>query len=104
MCVCVWTVEHRGNLSHHTLKENYYCQTFSIILLLFCRESSEKHLHPVWQVTWIKQEMRSSGEERAEALVSVSADGRITKWFLCSNGLESIGTLLFQNIKDSWQD
>ncbi|GAA6215260.1 WD repeat-containing protein 78-like isoform X2 [Lates japonicus] len=65
------------------------------------RESSEKHLHPVWQVTWIKQEMRSSGEERAEALVSVSADGRITKWFLCSNGLESIDLMMLRRVQNT---
>ncbi|XP_044050038.1 dynein axonemal intermediate chain 4-like isoform X2 [Siniperca chuatsi] len=53
-------------------------------------ECSKKHLHPVWQVSWTKQEMRLSGEERVEALVSVSADGRITKWRLCSNGLDCI--------------
>lgn len=51
-------------------------------------------MHPVWQVNWTKQEMRLSGEERVESLVSVSADGRITKWLLHSNGLDCIGTVV----------
>ncbi|CAK6954451.1 dynein axonemal intermediate chain 4-like [Scomber scombrus] len=53
-------------------------------------ECSKKHMHPVWQVNWTKQEMRLSGEDRVESLVSVSADGRITKWLLHSNGLDCI--------------
>ncbi|XP_071348649.1 dynein axonemal intermediate chain 4-like isoform X2 [Trachinotus anak] len=51
---------------------------------------TKKHLHPVWQIKWSRQEMRLSGVERVEALVSVSADGRIKKWLLCSNGLECL--------------
>ncbi|XP_040894193.1 dynein intermediate chain 4, axonemal-like [Toxotes jaculatrix] len=62
-------------------------------------ECFRKHLHPVWQVTWIKQEMRLSGEERVEALVAVSADGRITKWVLGSNGLDCIDLMLLKEIK-----
>ncbi|XP_070763038.1 dynein axonemal intermediate chain 4-like [Enoplosus armatus] len=53
-------------------------------------ECSKKHLHPVWQVSWTKQGVRLSGGGHVEALVSVSADGRITKWLLCSNGLDCI--------------
>ncbi|XP_068459311.1 dynein axonemal intermediate chain 4-like [Clinocottus analis] len=45
----------------------------------------KKHVHPVWQVNWIKQ-----GPGSAEALISVSADGRISKWFLCSDGLDCL--------------
>ncbi|KAM7415026.1 hypothetical protein PAMA_019718 [Pampus argenteus] len=62
---------------------------------------SKKHLHPVWQVNWTKQEMRLSGEERVEALVSVSADGRITKWFLYNNGLDCIDLMKLKRIKDN---
>ncbi|XP_056244301.1 dynein axonemal intermediate chain 4-like isoform X2 [Seriola aureovittata] len=53
-------------------------------------ECSIKHLHPVWQIKWTRQEMRLSGEERVEALVSVSADGRIKKWLLSANHLDCI--------------
>uniref|UniRef100_A0A6Q2X6J2 Dynein axonemal intermediate chain 4 n=1 Tax=Esox lucius TaxID=8010 RepID=A0A6Q2X6J2_ESOLU len=41
-----------------------------------------KHTSPVWQVRWINHERALSGEDKGEALISVSADGRISKWFL----------------------
>ncbi|XP_049929482.1 dynein axonemal intermediate chain 4-like [Epinephelus moara] len=55
-------------------------------------ECYKKHLHPVWQVKWITpcQETLLSGEE---ALVSLSADGRIAKWILSGNGLDCIDLL-----------
>jgi len=55
-------------------------------------------MHPVWQVKWIQQAIASSGQERTEALISVSADGRISKWFLCSDGLDCLGTVVFTRI------
>ncbi|XP_039989507.1 dynein intermediate chain 4, axonemal-like [Xiphias gladius] len=65
------------------------------------RECSKKHIHPVWQVNWTKQEMRLSGEEREEALVSVSADGRITKWLLGSNGLDCIDLMELRTVNNT---
>ncbi|XP_071380153.1 dynein axonemal intermediate chain 4, partial [Centroberyx affinis] len=51
-----------------------------------------KHLSPVWQVMWTEQEMGLSGEDKGEALISVSADGRISKWFL-RNGLDCLNLM-----------
>lgn len=68
------------------------CKTivFELSSFLFCRHYFNKHLKPVWQVQWSRQdEIRV---ERVEALVSVSEDGRIKKWHLCRSGLECIGT------------
>ena len=48
----------------------------------------------MWQVTWTKHGLPSSGEDRDEVLVSVSAEGRISKWLLCSGGLDCTGTTL----------
>uniref|UniRef100_A0A8C9SSV5 Dynein axonemal intermediate chain 4 n=1 Tax=Scleropages formosus TaxID=113540 RepID=A0A8C9SSV5_SCLFO len=45
-------------------------------------EYPHKHTGPVWQVKWVSQERAHSEEEKGEALVSVSADGRICKWVL----------------------
>ncbi|XP_026220601.1 WD repeat-containing protein 78-like isoform X2 [Anabas testudineus] len=59
----------------------------------------KKHLHPVWQVIWTKQEMRLAGEERAEVLVSVSADGRITKWLISANSLDSIDLMKLRRLQ-----
>lgn len=73
-------------------KINHIYVNFSNIL--YNSESKKKHLYPVWQISWAKQEIRS-GEDRAEALVSVSTDGRIAKWTLCSSGLDCNGTLVW---------
>uniref|UniRef100_UPI0037E81242 dynein axonemal intermediate chain 4 n=1 Tax=Semicossyphus pulcher TaxID=241346 RepID=UPI0037E81242 len=51
-------------------------------------ECSGKHVHPVWQVSWTKQQMSLSGEDSVENIVSVSNDGRVSKWVLCSNALD----------------
>ncbi|KAI4825554.1 hypothetical protein KUCAC02_021234 [Chaenocephalus aceratus] len=68
----------------------YNVQRRNITCLTDSSECHKKHLHPVWQVSWTKQEMALSGEDRVEALVAVSADGRVTKWLLSSNGLDCI--------------
>ncbi|CAG5957657.1 dynein axonemal intermediate chain 4-like [Menidia menidia] len=60
-----------------------------------------EHLHPVRQVTWTKKEMKLSGEEREEVLVSVSADGRITKWLFCSGRLDSVDLMKLRKIQDN---
>jgi len=46
-----------------------------------------KHIAPVWQLKWIEKE-RGSGEERAEVLISISTDGRVTQWSI-RKGFES---------------
>lgn len=51
------------------------------------QESQGKHLCPVWQIQWIEKE-RGSGEERAEVLISISTDGRVTQWSI-RKGFES---------------
>ncbi|KAF7253981.1 WD repeat-containing protein 78 [Varanus komodoensis] len=45
-------------------------------------ESYDKHLGPVWQLKWVEQDRGTTGEDKGEILVSISADGRITKWFV----------------------
>jgi len=42
-----------------------------------------KHTDPVWQLCWVDQ-----GAERGEILVSISSDGRVTKWDM-KKGLEN---------------
>lgn len=58
-----------------------------------CSECPNKHSGPVWQLRWIQQALSLTGEEKAEVLFSVAADGRISKWFLCNKGLDCIGTM-----------
>lgn len=45
----------------------------------------------MWQLRWTQQELSITGDEKVEALFSVSADGRISKWFVFNNGLDCIG-------------
>ncbi|KAJ8392581.1 hypothetical protein AAFF_G00074590 [Aldrovandia affinis] len=52
-------------------------------------DCSHRHRAVVWQVKWINMERAVMGEDKGEALISVSADGRICKWFL-RKGLECI--------------
>lgn len=94
---CVWTAQ----LWHHTLKIVRAKSLMPLMSLLLtclcvsvCSECPNKHLGPVWQLRWIQQELSLTGEERVEALFSVAADGRISKWFVCNNGLDCIGTVL----------
>ena len=56
-----------------------------------CSESQGKHTSPVWQVRWVDRD-QGSGEERDEILISISADGRVTKWSI-RKGFESTGRL-----------
>ena len=52
-------------------------------------ESQGKHSSPVWQVRWVDRD-QGAGEERDEILISISADGRVTKWSI-RKGFESAG-------------
>ncbi|KAJ8376223.1 hypothetical protein SKAU_G00068030 [Synaphobranchus kaupii] len=52
-------------------------------------DCSHKHRGAVWQVKWINMERAVMGEDKGEALISVSADGRLCKWFM-RKGLECI--------------
>ncbi|XP_041805802.1 dynein intermediate chain 4, axonemal [Chelmon rostratus] len=63
-------------------------------------ECPNKHLGPVWQLRWIQQELSLTGEERVEALFSVAADGRISKWFVCNNGLDCIDLMKLKKIRN----
>ncbi|XP_066547950.1 dynein axonemal intermediate chain 4 isoform X2 [Amia ocellicauda] len=44
-------------------------------------DCANKHSSPVWQLRWV-EDRGPSGEDKGETLVSVSADGRISKWYL----------------------
>ncbi|XP_073346892.1 dynein axonemal intermediate chain 4 [Pagrus major] len=61
-------------------------------------ECPNKHLGPVWQLKWISQELNFTGEEAVEALFSVAADGRISKWFVCNNGLDCIELMKLKKV------
>ncbi|KAM4629884.1 dynein axonemal intermediate chain 4 [Polymixia lowei] len=62
-------------------------------------ECAHKHTSPVWQLRWIEQERGLLGEEKREALISISADGRISKWFL-HKGFDCIDLMKLKRIRN----
>ena len=66
-----------------------------IFFVCLCESSQccRKHLGPVWQIRWIQQQLRLTGEEKVEALISAAEDGRISKWFLSKNGIDCAGNV-----------
>ncbi|XP_048833522.1 dynein axonemal intermediate chain 4 [Brienomyrus brachyistius] len=62
-------------------------------------ESPHKHSGPVWQVKWIDQDRGPWGEEKCETLVSVSADGRISRWIL-RKGLHCMDLIKLKRIEN----
>ncbi|XP_051027950.1 dynein axonemal intermediate chain 4 [Acomys russatus] len=60
----------------------YNVQNTSNVPVLDSSESPQKHLGPVWQVQWIEQDRGTTGDDKREILVSISADGRVSKWVI----------------------
>ncbi|NWI08027.1 WDR78 protein, partial [Crypturellus soui] len=60
----------------------YNVQSRNNAALLDSSESSDKHIGPVWQLKWVEQDRGTTGDDKGEILISISADGRITKWFI----------------------
>uniref|UniRef100_A0A8B9N6N1 Dynein axonemal intermediate chain 4 n=1 Tax=Accipiter nisus TaxID=211598 RepID=A0A8B9N6N1_9AVES len=50
--------------------------------LLDSSESSNKHTGPIWQMRWVEQDRGATGDGKKERLICISADGRITEWFI----------------------
>uniref|UniRef100_W5MJD3 Dynein axonemal intermediate chain 4 n=1 Tax=Lepisosteus oculatus TaxID=7918 RepID=W5MJD3_LEPOC len=62
-------------------------------------DCANKHTSPVWQVKWIEQEKGTTGEDKGETLISVSAGGRITKWYL-RKGLDCIDLIKLKRTRN----
>ncbi|XP_048581208.1 dynein axonemal intermediate chain 4-like isoform X2 [Nematostella vectensis] len=60
-------------------------------------ESVGKHTSPVWQLQWVDREQGGNGDEHDEILVSISADGRVTKWSI-RKGFESADLMKLKRI------
>ncbi|XP_027466343.1 WD repeat-containing protein 78 isoform X4 [Zalophus californianus] len=67
---------HNGTIAIYNVQSN------SNVPVLDSSESPQKHLAPVWQLQWIEQDRGTTGDDKREILVSVSADGRISKWVI----------------------
>ncbi|KAM9326967.1 dynein axonemal intermediate chain 4 [Gastrophryne carolinensis] len=60
----------------------YNVQSKDDVPVLDSSDNPNKHTCPVWQLRWIEQDHSSLGEDKGELLVSVCADGRITRWHI----------------------
>ncbi|XP_041912029.1 dynein intermediate chain 4, axonemal [Alosa sapidissima] len=58
-----------------------------------------KHTSAVWQLKWVNQESGLSSDDKGESLISVSADGRIIKWFL-RKGLDCIDLMKLKRTRN----
>ncbi|KAM5256416.1 LOW QUALITY PROTEIN: dynein axonemal intermediate chain 4 [Ctenodactylus gundi] len=67
---------HNGTIAIYNVQSN------SAASVLDSSESLRKHLGPVWQLQWIEQDRGTTGDDKREFLVSISADGRICKWVI----------------------
>ncbi|XP_016857843.1 dynein axonemal intermediate chain 4 isoform X8 [Homo sapiens] len=67
---------HNGTIAIYNVRSN------SNVPVLDSSESPQKHLGPVWQLQWIEQDRGTTGDGKREILVSISADGRISKWVI----------------------
>lgn len=68
---------------------------YNINACLFFRGNAGKHREAIWELKWIEKEKVQGDEEtRAEIVVSVSTDGRITEWII-HKGLEYTGKVKF---------
>ncbi|KAJ1170646.1 hypothetical protein NDU88_002519 [Pleurodeles waltl] len=66
----------------------YNVQNNNSIPVMDSNQSPGKHTSPVWQLKWLDQDRCTLGEDKGEMLISVSADGRITRWYM-RKGLDS---------------
>ncbi|XP_055978177.1 dynein axonemal intermediate chain 4 [Sorex fumeus] len=73
---------YNGNISIYNVQNNNSAP------VLDSSESPQKHWGPVWQLQWIEQDRGTTGDDKREILVSISADGRISKWVI-RKGLDS---------------
>ncbi|EPQ08863.1 WD repeat-containing protein 78 [Myotis brandtii] len=67
---------HNGTIAIYNVQSNVN------VPVLDSSESPQKHLEPIWQLQWIEQDRGTTGDDKREILVSISADGRIAKWVI----------------------
>ncbi|CAI9596006.1 unnamed protein product, partial [Staurois parvus] len=60
----------------------YNVQNKDDVPVLDSSDNPNKHTCPVWQLKWIEQDHNRLGEDNGEILVSICADGRITRWHI----------------------
>ncbi|KAK2889218.1 hypothetical protein Q8A67_014593 [Cirrhinus molitorella] len=67
----------------------YNVQTAEQTPITDSSDCANMHTCPVWQLRWVDHDTGLAGEEKGEMLISVSGDGRISKW-IHYKGLECV--------------
>ncbi|XP_037313135.2 dynein axonemal intermediate chain 4 isoform X2 [Pungitius pungitius] len=67
--------------------------------VLSSSQCPNRHLDPVWQLRWTQQELNLTRDKAPEFLFSVAADGRISRWFFCSSGLDCTDLMKLKKIQ-----
>ncbi|XP_063724938.1 dynein axonemal intermediate chain 4-like isoform X2 [Symsagittifera roscoffensis] len=62
-------------------------------------DSPGKHTGPVWHLVWVEKE-RSSGDDKGQILVSISADGRVCQWSI-KKGFEYLEVMKLKRVFQS---
>ncbi|KAJ8277924.1 hypothetical protein GJAV_G00081740 [Gymnothorax javanicus] len=78
----------------------YSVQTNEKTHMVDSSECIHRHYGAVWQVKWINMERGVMREDKGEVLISVSADGRLCKWFM-RKGLECIELMKLKRTEKS---
>ncbi|XP_040533131.1 dynein axonemal intermediate chain 4 [Gallus gallus] len=73
----------------------YDVQSSDSTTVFHSRECSAKHTGPVWQLKWVEWDIGTREGNKRERLISISADGRITQWFI----QEGLGCIDLMKIK-----
>ncbi|NXN02858.1 WDR78 protein, partial [Sylvia borin] len=60
----------------------YDVRSRSDAALLDSSTSLNKHKGPVWQLRWVEQDRGATAGDKAERLMCISGDGRMTQWFI----------------------
>ncbi|KAL6104729.1 dnai4 [Pungitius sinensis] len=71
----------------------------NVSCVLSSSECPNRHLDPVWQLRWTQQELNLTRDKTREFLFSVAADGRISRWFICSSGLDCTDLMKLKKIQ-----
>ncbi|XP_064928011.1 dynein axonemal intermediate chain 4 isoform X2 [Columba livia] len=60
----------------------YNVQSCKDAAIMDSSQSLNKHTGPIWQLRWVEQASCETEDGKRERLICMSADGRITEWFL----------------------
>ena len=61
------------------------------------QHGNQRHTAAIWQCEWVERGMGTSGDDKSEHLISISADGRVTQWSI-RKGFENIDLMKLKRV------